>query len=131
MTSWPRFLLLLPLLALLSGCAIRIEIGPRHRVVHTVCVWLKDHGSEEKRRQLLAAGDTFREIPGLLSLSKGRCLPSPRPIVDSSYDVAFIMKFADRQAMQKYLDHPIHQKAVQNILKPLADRVVVYDFIEE
>ena len=128
----PRcFFLFLPLLALLSGCAIQIEIGQRKRVNHVVCVWLKDSGNAAKRQQLLAAGETFRQIPGLLSLSKGQCLPSKRPIVDSTYDVAFIMKFSDQAAMQKYIDHPTHQKAVQETLRPLARKVVVYDFIEE
>lgn len=116
---------------MLAGCSVHLQIGQPKRLVHVVCVWLKDSGDAAKRRQLLGAGDTLRAIPGLLTLSKGQCLPSKRPIVDSTYDTAFVMTFADAEAMQRYVDHPAHQKAVKEVLGPLAKKVVVYDFMEE
>ena len=126
------FRILLPLLGLLllASCSISIQMGKPPQLKHVVVAWLKDHGNAAQRRQLLDAGEKLKAIPGLKSLSMGECLPSPRPIVDSTYDVAFIMTFQDAAAMRKYLAHPLHEQAARELLKPLTKKIVVYDFVE-
>jgi hypothetical protein len=48
--------------------------------------------------------------------------------VDDSFDVGIIVEVRDEKGLKEYLDHPIHQKAKKEILLPLVDRVLVYDF---
>jgi hypothetical protein len=58
-------------------------------------------------------------------------LPSTRPSVDSTFDVAIVMTFKDMYALEAYTKNPLHLDAVQNTLKPLVARYVVYDFVDE
>jgi hypothetical protein len=123
-------LLLLPLL-LLTSCSINISIDHDRSFHHVVVVWLKDHGNAAQRKQLLEVGAALRRIPGVQAISMGTCVTSPRPIVDSTYDVAFDMTFPNQATMKQYLAHPDHVKAASENLKPLAKKIVVYDFQAE
>ena len=107
----------------------RMEI-PQGAVTHVVVVWLKTPGNEGARAQLIEASKRFEEIPGVLRVTAGRPLPSTRPVVDSSFDVAVMILFRDRQAMNDYEVHPLHAQAVEEILKPLAGRVLIYDAVD-
>jgi hypothetical protein len=95
---------------------------------HIVIVWLKDHGNVQQQQQMIARSKTFTQIPGVLQVFVGTPLPSTRPVVDSSYDVALVIRFASEQALRGYDEHPIHKKAVQDLLAPLAAKFVIYDF---
>ena len=126
-----RFVALLPLLVL-SGC-ISIEIGtPSEQKVihHVVLCWLKEPGNEEHRQQIVEATESFREIPGVLAARAGQVIPSDRTIVDDSFDVGILILVPDDKSLTKYLEHPIHQKAKQEILLTLVEKMVVYDFLE-
>jgi hypothetical protein len=48
--------------------------------------------------------------------------------VDDSFDVGIIIEVRNVDELKNYLDHPIHQKAKKDVLLPLVDRVLVYDF---
>jgi hypothetical protein len=50
--------------------------------------------------------------------------------VDDSFDVAISVTFADQEAMRAYLAHPLHQRARDEILLPMVEKIVVYDFQE-
>ena len=97
-------------------------------IQHVVIVWLKDPASAEARQQVIAASYGFTAIPGVLSVSAGPSVPSPRAVVDSSYDVGVVITVRDRAALTAYLEHPTHKHAVQEVLGPLARQIVVYDF---
>jgi hypothetical protein len=77
-----------------------------------------------------ASHDFVGKIPGLVSVDAGRVSPSTRPSVDSSYDVAIVMTFVDEAALIGYGKSPQHQQAVRDVLRPLVDHYVVYDFID-
>lgn len=98
------------------------------KVKHIVLVWLKDPGNVQDRRRLIETSHSFRKIPGVLDVSAGTPLESERPVVDDSFDVAVIITFQSTEAMQNYETHPIHIKAVEEVLRPVTDRMVVYDF---
>ena len=126
-----RFVALLSLLVL-SGC-ISIEIGtpPEQNVIHHVVLcWLKEPGNLEHRQQIVKATESFRQIPGVLAARAGQVVPSDRSIVDDSFDVGILILVPDGKRLTEYLEHPIHQKAKQDILLPLVDKIVVYDFQE-
>lgn len=97
-------------------------------VQHIVLVWLKKPGDLETRRQLIETSKSFKKIPGVIGVSTGTPLQSERPVVDDSFDVAVIITFESREAMQNYQTHPRHTKAVEEVLRPVTDRMVIYDF---
>jgi len=97
-------------------------------VVHTVFLWLKNSGDMQHRRQLLLATDRLRSIPGVLDIRFGEMIESDRNIVDDSFDIGIYMYFNDVAAMNRYLVHPLHQKIVEQDIKPLVERIVVHDF---
>jgi hypothetical protein len=98
------------------------------RVSHVVVCWLKQPGNEMARQQLIDDSKSFTKIPGIVHVSAGRPIPSTRPAVDASFDVAIVMKFKDEQSLATYASHPIHLAAVERTLKPLVAKYVVYDF---
>ena len=51
-----------------------------------------------------------------------------RKFLDDSFDVGILVTVSDVERLQEYLDHPIHQNAKRNVLLPLVEKVVVYDF---
>lgn len=112
---------------LLAGCAT-IDRAPTREIHHVVLCWLKEPGNAAHRRKIITASETFRKIPGVKSLYAGQALPSNRHIVDDSFDVAISMTFANEVDMMKYLDHPTHIKAVDEIIQPLVGKIAVYDF---
>ncbi|MBX7212130.1 MAG: Dabb family protein [Verrucomicrobiaceae bacterium] len=117
--------------ALLSSCSSCPFSGSqRGKIAHTVFVWLKKPGDQGDRQKLIAAAKKLKtEIPEVETVTVGQMLPSKRPIVDSTYDVGFVMRFANQAALDRYEQNPIHQKAVKEQLLPMAKKVQVYDFV--
>jgi len=99
---------------------------------HVGLVWLKEPGNAEHRQKIVAAAHAFaREIPEMQFLSVGQTLPSTSPYVDASFDVCIVMQFADKAAMERYNQHPVHQKAAQEAFLPLSQKILFYDFVSE
>ena len=111
-----------------SGSKPVASAGPQAAAVtHVVLCWLKSPGDEAGRARILEASRTFTSIPGVVSVTGGRPLPSTRPVVDSSFDVAVVMTFEDEAALRAYDAHPTHKRAVEEVLRPLVGRLVIYD----
>lgn len=100
------------------------------RVNHVVIVWLKDHESQTARKEYIEATKSLSNLPMVLSYRIGTVLPGGREVVDSSYDVAIVATFENAQALDEYTRHPDHKKVLDEKLKPLVDKVIVYDFAE-
>ena len=95
-------------------------------------VWLAEPGNEADRQRLIDAAHTLQqEIPEVRRLSVGVALPHESPLVDSSFDLCFVMEFDDRAAMDRYAEHPAHTKAAQEAFLPLARKLLFYDFVGE
>jgi hypothetical protein len=116
------------LLLLLSSCRSTAITPPEGSVTHVVVCWLKTPGDETSQQALIDTSYSFREIPGVLHVSAGRALPSTRPVVDATFDVAIVMTFESERALRAYDEHPIHRDAVTRTLRPLVERLVIYDF---
>lgn len=101
----------------------------RSTVQHVVICWLHDRADHDAANRIIEAAKSFESIDGVMSVRAGSVLPSHRRIVDSSFDVALVITFTDPQAMNRYLEHPIHTQAVKDILKPLIRKIVVYDIV--
>ena len=107
-----------------AGCAAR-----RTAVVeHVVVCWLKNPSDANAQAELIKRSYELRKIPGIIDMRAGRSLPSDRPTVDDSFDVALVITFSDRNALERYQTHPLHVKAVEEVLKPLVAKHVIYDF---
>jgi hypothetical protein len=80
--------------------------------------------------KMIAAARTFpKEIPGILSMSIGDAVPSNRDFVDDSFDLALVVRFKDKAAMDAYEKHPVHVKAAKEVLAPNASKLKVYDVV--
>ena len=78
---------------------------------------------------LIAGAEQYlRPIPGVLQFHIGKMVPSPRPVVDQSYQVALNLVFPSKQAQDDYQVHPLHIEFIEKAFKPNCQKVVVYDF---
>jgi hypothetical protein len=96
-------------------------------VEHIVIIWLKQPGNTNAQDTVIKASQALKTIPGVVALKSGKAVPSPRKIVDSSFDVALIISFIDQAAFDAYLTHPVHLQLLEEFMKPLVDRIRVYD----
>ena len=90
--------------------------------------WLKEPGNQIHRKRIIDVSESFRDIPGVLEVYAGEVVKSERQIVDDSFDIGILIVTKDGTSLQEYLEHPIHQDAKQEVLLPLVDKVLVYDF---
>ncbi len=114
---------------LLAGCAS--APSDTGMITHVVVCWLKEPGNPDHRQKIIEASNSFKEIPGVRKVTVGEPLPSDRAMVDASFDVAVCVRFANADALNTYLRHPLHEKAGREILLPLTRKVVVYDFKQD
>lgn len=99
-------------------------------ITHVVIFWTDQ--AHEIHRERLAAGvrELLPQIPGVLEFRSGGPLPSSREAVDGSYTVAISMTFPNQADADAYQKHPLHLRFIEEYLKPLCRRFVVYDFGE-
>ncbi len=128
-----EFVLLLVLAGVAASCHSSSKpvafAKPQAGVTHVVLCWLKTPGDDVARRRIVEASERFIAIPGVVSVMAGTALPSPRPAVDSSYDVGVVMTFTGEAALRAFEQHPTHQRAVEEVLKPLVGKLLIYDIV--
>ena len=100
------------------------------RVTHIVILWLNNPTDPAARQKIIDTSYRFRELPGVLAVRAGAVLKSDRPVVDSSYDLAVVMTFVDQQSLHQYETSDAHKRAVNDVLRPLVKKQLVYDFVE-
>jgi len=121
-------------LALTAGVAVSAQSitimdtkKEKPQLVHHVFFWLKNPGSKEDLRKLLAGLETLRKIETVKTMHIG--VPAEteaRPVVDASYSASELMFFDSVEDQKVYQDHPIHRKFIDDCSE-LWERVVVYD----
>lgn len=113
---------------LLAGCAHFGRPWSPTGIDHAVFVWLKEPGNAKDRQILIEKSQELAgHIPQIRSFRWGTPVPSGRAIVDDTYDLALVMNFANREALEVYENHPEHTRAAKEVLRPLARKVMVYD----
>ena len=117
-------------LILTVGCVSNHQSEREQALSHVVLCSLKEPGNTEHRSQIIEVSKTFTKIPGVLDVRVGKVIESNRSIVDDSFDVGILVVVLDAKRLQEYLDHPIHQNAKRDVLLPLVEKVLVYDFQE-
>ncbi len=96
--------------------------------MHVIVIWLKHPNDAGACQRLINASQTFLQIPSVCEVRAGTMIPSTRPGVDSSFDVAVVMTFTNAAALRNFATNPLHQKEIRDTLKPLAQKFRVYDF---
>ncbi|NIJ51226.1 Dabb family protein [Dyadobacter arcticus] len=94
--------------------------------VHNVFFWLKEKGNEEAKSALLAGIKSLEAIESIESVFIGPPAATRRPVIDSTYDLAEILIFADEAAHNEYQVHPLHTQFVSDCAH-LWEKVVIYD----
>ena len=117
----------LVLLLSFASCAALPERQSRG-IDHIVIVWLRRPGNPDDIAKLVATSKELqRALPVMRGMSYGRPLPSERPVVDDTFDLAFVMRFANRKDLAAYENSATHRQAATEILRPLSRKIVIYD----
>jgi hypothetical protein len=95
---------------------------------HLVIFWTDPAQADAAGRLVAGANALLKSIPGVLALHAGTRVPSDRPIVEQSFQVALNVVFADQAAHDAYQTHPAHVEYVAKYVRPLAKKILVYDF---
>ena len=95
---------------------------------HVVIFWTDPAQPGAADELVVAAHKYLRNIPGILHFHAGKMVPSHRPVVDQSYQVALNLVFTDKQAQDDYQGHPQHLEFVDKVFKPLCKKALIYDF---
>ena len=95
---------------------------------HVVIFWTKTDQPKAADALLAGAEKYLKPIPGVSSFHIGRMVPSPRAVVEQSYQIALNLVFTDKKAQDDYQVHPLHLEFVEKAFKPNCARCVVYDF---
>lgn len=95
---------------------------------HVVIFWT-DPAQPGAADELIAGAQTYlRDIPGVRQFHVGKMVPSHRPVVDQSYQVALNVGFADKLSQDAYQVHPQHLEFVEKVFQRVCQKVAVYDF---
>lgn len=95
---------------------------------HVVIFWT-DPANPAAADELLKGADQYlKPIPGVLHFHIGRMVPSQRPVVDQSYQVALNIVFPDKKSQDDYQVHPLHTEFIEKVFRRVCKKVVVYDF---
>ena len=113
----------------MTGCNEETKTVHNTEVHHVVFCWLKDTNDMRLKSKIIEESYGLQKIPGIIQFKVGKSLKSHRDIVDDSFDFAIYMTFDSKDAMDRYIDHPVHKKFVSQLLKPVLNKVLVYDFI--
>ena len=123
-----QLLFLLPVVACLTltGCNTT-QFAKKSRITHVVIVWFKPETPPDVRQKIEEDSRDLHRIPGVYNLILGQTVPSDRPIVDDSFDLALSMQFDSVADMDAYVVHPQHQEFLK-LAKPNIAKLLVYDF---
>lgn len=95
---------------------------------HVVIFWTDPHDPQAADKLIAGAQKYLEPLPGILHFHIGRMVPSHRPVVDQTYQVALNITFDTKRAQDDYQAHPQHVEFVEKVFKPVCKKVVVYDF---
>ncbi|MBT5223639.1 MAG: Dabb family protein [Gammaproteobacteria bacterium] len=112
----------------LFGFSFIIHAQEDQRVSHVVVVWLNEPGNAQMREKFINTSRGLEDLPGVVSRHVSAVIPSERSINDDTFDVAVTVTFENAQALKKYMKSQQHKDMLNKQLKPLVNRVVVYNF---
>lgn len=95
-------------------------------LTHIVCWKYKPETSEEQRAEHIAKLKNLPNvIPDIISFSVGADVLH----LERSFDTGLVSTYPNREALDAYTVHPVHQEAA-NLGKQIAEKVVSVDFFD-
>src|SRR5436189_6438753 len=99
-----------------------------HMFSHVVIFWTDPKNARAADDLIAGANQYLKPISGVRSFHIGKMVPSHRPVVDQSYQVALNLIFDTKQEQDDYQVHPLHLEFVEKAFKPNCQRALIYDF---
>ena len=97
--------------------------------IHHVYFWLKNAGSKEDKTKLVEGLKKLSKLKTIKEYYIGQPAATRREVIDSSYDVSWLLFFDNAADQDSYQTDPIHLKFVEEC-SSLWTKVVVYDSID-
>ena len=95
---------------------------------HIVIFWT-DLNNPKGDDELIAGAEKYlKDIPGVVNFHIGKMVPSLRPVVNQTYQVALNIQFPTRKDLDVYQAHPLHHEFLEKVFRPIVKKVAVYDF---
>lgn len=111
-----------------SLAAANISTKTPAMLSHIVIFWTDPAQPDAADKLIAGANQYLPGIPGVSHFHAGKMSPSPRPVVEQSYQVALNLIFPNKVAEQAYQAHPRHLEFVAQCVKPFVQKIVVFDF---
>lgn len=121
-------------MGLIPACVTTPQPAAKQKetLVQITLLWLKDPANVADRQKLIDTGRSLaRDIPEVQRLSIGPTFPFGGLGLDPTFDICLVMQFADEDALDRYIKHPAHQKAVADVFVPFVKQTKCYNFISE
>jgi hypothetical protein len=96
--------------------------------VHHVFFWLNNSGYKEDKDKLIEGLKSLTSIETIQDFHIGLPADTRRDVIDSSYDISWLLIFKTAEDQEEYQKDPVHLKFVEGYSR-LWSRVVVYDSI--
>jgi hypothetical protein len=96
--------------------------------VHHVYFWLKNASSKEDKARLLKGLQSLQKIETIKMSHIGVPAGTNRSVIDTSYQVSWLLIFDTPKDQEVYQNHPVHLKFVEDCAH-LWTKVIVYDSV--
>lgn len=95
-------------------------------IEHIVLFKMKQDVTDQQRTEFIDALKGLQQsVPGILELTAGRNFNHER---GQGYEIALLVRFGNRDALDAYGPHPAHQDVVQKYVVPWCEDVIVADY---
>lgn len=101
----------------------------RNVFIHHVYFWLKNPGSNDDRAQLIEGLKKVTKVGSIKTSHIGKPAGTNRDVIDTSYDISWLLTFNTKEDEASYQTDPIHLKFVEEC-EHLWKKVVVYDTVD-
>ena len=122
-----KMVLSLPLVASLKSSTIFAQ--KKGMFIHHVYFWLKNSGNKEDKAKLIEGLKKLSSVKTIRQFYIGQPAATRREVIDSSYDVSWLLFFDNAADQDSYQTDPIHLKFVEDC-SALWTKVVVYDSVD-
>ena len=97
--------------------------------IHHVYFWLKNSGNKEDKAKLIEGLKKLSKVKTIKDFYIGKPAATRREVIDSSYDVSWLLFFENAADQDSYQTDPVHLKFVEEC-SSLWTKVTVYDSMD-
>ena len=119
--------LVVPLAAAFKSNPIFVQ--KKGMFIHHVYFWLKNPGNKEDKAKLVEGLRKLSKVKTIKNFYIGQPAATQRDVIDSSYDISWLLFFDNAADQDSYQSDPVHLKFVEEC-SSLWQKVVVYDSID-